>query len=121
MKDTITFDDFLKVDIRKGQVLSVEAVPKSKKLLKLQVDFGDLGTRTIMAGIALSEKYGKVVDGVWQDSCLVGQMVLAVVNLAPRQMMGVESHGMLLAAHGSDDNDIWLATVGPVPNGREIG
>ena len=48
----ISFDDFLKVDIRVGLVMSAEEVPKSIKLLKLQVNFGTLGTRTIMAGVA---------------------------------------------------------------------
>lgn len=122
MKDTITFDDFLKVDIRAGTVLSVETLPKSKKLLKLQVSFGTLlGERTILAGIAQAKAYGEVVDGAWKDSCLVGQRILAVVNLAPRQMMGIESHGMLLAAHTPDDQ-IYLATICPaIPDGGEIG
>ena len=119
--DTITYEDFLKVDIRKGTIETVEAVAKSKKLLKLSVNFGpEVGVRTIMAGIAGCEQYGKVVDGVWQDSCMIGQAVLAVVNLAPRAMMGVESHGMLLAAHDAEDK-VWLATLFPVPNGRQLG
>jgi methionyl-tRNA synthetase len=122
MKPEITFDDFLKVDIRTGTIKTVESVPKSKKLLKLTVDFGSLGERTIMAGIAQNTPYGSVVDGVWQDSCLVGQHVLAVVNLAPRNMMGVDSHGMLLAGHDTVENQVYLATIPPmVANGGEIG
>lgn len=111
MKDTITFEDFLKVDIRVGTVTAAEAVPKSKKLLKLQVDFGaEVGVRTILAGIAAHS----------DPATLPGTKVLAVVNLAPRTMMGMESHGMLLASH--DDNGIvWLTTVnGTVPNGSEV-
>lgn len=120
-KPTISFEDFLKLDIRAGTVETVEAVPKSKKLLKLTVNFGSLGVRTIMAGIAQAAAYGEVVDGAWKDSCLVGQHVLAVVNLAPRQMMGVESHGMLLAGHTPEDQ-IYLCTIPPmVVDGSDIG
>lgn len=116
MKDTITFDDFLKLDIRVGTITSAEPVPKSKKLLKLAVDFGtEIGVRTILAGIAGPDPAGKAAS-----LNLEKPKVLAVVNLAPRMMMGIESHGMLLASH--DDLDIiWLTTVnGTVPNGREV-
>jgi methionyl-tRNA synthetase len=121
MKDTISFEDFLKIDIRVGTVTQAEAVPKSKKLLKLQVDFGtEIGIRTILAGIANAKVYGEVVDSIWKDSALIGQHILAVVNLAPRQMMGIESHGMLLASH-DDVGGVWLSTICPaVPNGNEV-
>lgn len=120
--DNISYEDFLKVDIRKGTVTAVEAVPKSKKLLKLTVSFGsEVGSRTIMAGIANAAQYGQVVDGVWQDSCLVGQKVLAVINLEPRTLMGVESHGMLLAAYDGVKSELWLATMGPVSDGSKVG
>lgn len=109
MKETITFDDFMKLDIRVGTINQAEVVPKSKKLLKLQVSFGsEIGVRTILAGIAQAKAYGEVVDGVWKDSCLVGTRILAVINLAPRSMMGIESHGMLLAGHHGDD--LYLAS-----------
>jgi methionyl-tRNA synthetase len=120
--ENISYDDFLKVDVRVGTILSVEAVPKSKKLLKLTVSFGEqLGTRTIMAGIANATQYGAVVDGVWKDSCLVGTRSLFVVNLAPRTMMGVESHGMILAAHEDANGELWLTSIGPIPDGARIG
>lgn len=113
--------EFFKFDLRVGTVTTVEAVPKSKKLLKLNVSFGPvIGDRTIMAGIAASSPYGEVVDGAWKDSCLVGQRIIAVLNLEPRDMMGVKSHGMLLAAH-NDDGKIYLASGGPVPDGSEVG
>jgi methionyl-tRNA synthetase len=112
--------EFFKFDLRVGIVKTVESVPKSKKLLKLTVSFGDIGERTILAGIAAASPYGQLVDGVWQDSCLVGQSVIAVLNLEPRDMMGIQSHGMLLASHGSD-NRIWLATCGPVSEGSSVG
>lgn len=110
MKEQITFDDFLKLDIRVGTVIGAEEVVKSKKLLKLTVDFGlEIGNRTIMAGIA----------GNYTAETIKGQRVLAVVNLAPRSMMGIESHGMLLASHDSEDK-VWLAMPGPVPDGSEV-
>jgi methionyl-tRNA synthetase len=110
--DTITFDDFLKVDIRVGEITKSEAVPKSDKLVKLEVYFGsEIGYRTIMAGIAKS----------YHVEMLVGTRVLAVVNLAPRKMMGVESHGMLLAGHDPVTGTVTLATCMGVPWGERIG
>lgn len=88
MTEEITFEEFQKVDIRVGIILTAEAVPKSKKLLKFSVYLGpELSIRTILAGVATA----------YAPESLVGVKVLVVVNLAPRNMMGIESHGMLLA------------------------
>jgi methionyl-tRNA synthetase len=81
-----TFDDFLKVDLRAGKIVEAEALPKSKKLLKLQIDLG-FETRQVLAG--LKEYY--------EPEEMVGRTVAVVANLAPRKMMGVESQGMVLA------------------------
>ena len=83
----IAIDDFMKVELRVAKVLEAEAVPKSKKLIKLKVDAGT-EQRTIVAGIA--EAY--------QPEQLVGRTIVIVANLKPRPMMGIESHGMVLAA-----------------------
>ena len=83
----ISIDEFMKVELRVAKVLEAEAVPKSKKLLKLRVDTGT-DQRTIVAGIA--EAY--------QPEQLVGRTVVIVANLQPAKLMGVESHGMVLAA-----------------------
>lgn len=110
MKEPITFDDFLKLDIRVGTIINAEDILKSKKLLKLSVDFGtEIGTRTIMAGVA----------GNYTAESIKGQRVVAVINLAPRSMMGVESHGMLMASHDAEGK-VWLAIPGPVPDGSEV-
>lgn len=110
MKPEITFDDFAKLDIRAGIILSAETVPKSDKLLKMQVDFGDLGQRQILSGIAKH----------FEPSSLVGKQVVAIVNLAPRKMMGYESHGMLLASH--DNEKFGLISVDcQVAPGSEVG
>lgn len=88
MKSEISFEDFTKVDIRVGMITESELIPKSKKLVKLKVYFGpEVGHRVIMAGIAES----------FAVEMLAGIQVVAVINLAPRILMGVESHGMLLA------------------------
>ncbi len=84
----VTFENFMKVDIRVGVIISAEPVPKSEKLLKLEVNFGDF-QRTIVAG--LGEKYKHM-------SAFVNHHALFVVNLPPRKLMGIESHGMILAA-----------------------
>ncbi len=106
----ITFADFQKVDIRSGQVLSCERVPKSDKLLKLQVDFGDvLGQRQILAGVGLSHP----------PEALAMNFYLFVVNLAPRKMMGLESHGMMLASGESPDKLDLVVTF--IPKGHRLG
>lgn len=87
MKENIDYDTFAKTDLRVGLILEAEEVPKSKKLVKMKVDIG-LEVRTILGGI--KEAYA--------PADLVGRRVVVVANLAPRAMMGIESHGMLLCA-----------------------
>ncbi len=84
-KDTVTFEDFSKLDIRSGTILSAEKMPKAKKLLVLEVDTG-IDVRTIVSGIA--EHFA--------PETLIGQRVSVLVNLAPRKLRGVESQGMIL-------------------------
>jgi methionine--tRNA ligase beta chain len=123
MKPEITIEDFAKLELRAGRIVSVEAIPKSKKLLKLEVSFGpEIGNRTIVAGIAQAKAYGEVVDGVWKDSALVGTGIVAVLNLAPREMFGIMSHGMLLAIHvGVLPGGVYLISPGPAEGGEEVG
>jgi methionyl-tRNA synthetase len=87
VKDEIVFDDFSKIDLRVGTIMSAEKVEKADKLLKLSVDLG-FETRTIVSGIALHFKPEEIV----------GKQVTVVVNLAPRKMRGIESQGMILMA-----------------------
>jgi methionine--tRNA ligase beta chain len=115
--ENLPADDFFKFDLRVGTILTIEAIPKSKKLLKLEVDFGPLGKRLILAGLAPRLEAGTSGPGTY---LVEGQKVVAVLNLAPRTMMGIESHGMLLAAH-DESNKIWLVNPGPVPDGVEVG
>ncbi len=93
LADIITFDDFIKPDMRVAKVLECEVMPKSKKLLKFKLDLG-FETRQVLSGIA---KYYKPED-------MIGKKVIMVANLAPRTMCGEESNGMILASggHGED-------------------
>jgi len=88
IKPEITFDDFQNLDLRVGTVLDAEPIPKANKLLKVTVDLGEGAPRTIVAGIAKS----------YTPEELKGTQVVVVANLAPANLMGVESQGMLLAA-----------------------
>ena len=83
----ITIDEFMKVELRVAKVVTAERVPKSKKLIKLEVDLG-LEVRVVVAGIA----------GAYEPEALVGRTVVVVANLKPAKLMGVESNGMVLAA-----------------------
>ncbi len=109
-KDTITFEDFTKLDIRVGTILEAEKMPKTKKLLKLKVDTG-IDTRTIVSGIAESFTADEVI----------GKKVTVLVNLAPRALRGVESQGMILMTETPDGK---LVFVNPddakVGNGLQI-
>jgi len=87
----ITIDDFAKIEMRVGKILSVEKVENTDKLLKLSVDFGELGSRQVISGIALYMPDSQV---------LVGKHVGFVFNLEPRTIRGLESQAMILAAGG---------------------
>ena len=105
----ISIDDFMKVELRVGRILEAEAVPKSKKLVKLLVDAGT-ERRTILAGIA--EAY--------QPEQLVGRTVAFVANLKPAKLMGIESNGMILAASTGDGKPTLVAFEGPVEPGARV-
>jgi methionyl-tRNA synthetase len=90
LKPEIVFDDFAKIDLKVGTILSAEKVEKADKLLKLEVDLG-FEKRTIVSGIALHYK----------PEDIIGKQVTVVVNLAPRKMRGIESNGMILMAEDS--------------------
>jgi methionyl-tRNA synthetase len=88
LKPEIEYDEFTKVDLRVAKILAAEPVPKSNKLVKLRIDIGE--ERTIVAGIGKDYKPEE----------LVGKSIIVVANLKPAKLMGVESHGMLLATDG---------------------
>lgn len=128
MNIMINYDEFKKVEMRIGKVVEAEKVvptlrhnvegtesrhevvgKKTTKLLKLLVDFGD-EKRTIVSGIA--EAY--------EPDDLVGKQLPFVTNLEPRTIFGIESNGMILAAHGEDDMPVLMFPDDNVLNGSEI-
>lgn len=104
-KDTINFDDFIKLDIRVGTILEAEKMPKANKLLVLKVDTG-IDTRTIVSGIAES----------FTPEEIVGKQVTVLVNLAPRKLRGVESEGMILMTKNTEGKLVFVN-----PDENEIG
>ncbi|MEK7551193.1 MAG: methionine--tRNA ligase subunit beta [Patescibacteria group bacterium] len=104
----ITFDDFKKVEIRVGKILTCERVENADKLLKLQVDFGDY-KRQIISGIA--EWY--------TPEDLTGKLLPFIVNLEPRNFRGEESQGMLMAIEG-EDKPVLLEPSEAVKEGSEV-
>ena len=106
----INIDELQKVDLRVGIVTAAERVDGSEKLLKLMVDLGEPALRQILSGVA---KWYAPED-------MVGKRIVVVANLEPRMMMGMESNGMLLAAHGADGEAVLLTSMGDVPSGARI-
>jgi methionine--tRNA ligase beta chain len=108
--ENITIDDFLKLDIRIGKVLTAEKISDSDNLLKLEVDFGnELGKRQIVSGIA---KY-------YAPEYLIKKEFPFVINLEPRVLRGVESQGMIMAA-SFDRKPVLLPPQEEVPPGTVI-
>jgi methionyl-tRNA synthetase len=107
----IEITDFAKVDMRVGEILTAERVPKSDKLLRFTVDLGESEPRQILAGIA--EHY--------EPEKMIGRKVAVVANLKPRKLRGFESQGMILAASVGDEGVPVVATfTEDVPNGARL-
>ena len=110
-KETVSFEDFSKLDLRVGTIISAEKMPKAKKLLVLQVDTG-IDVRTIISGIAES----------FTAESVVGKRVTVLVNLAPRALRGVESQGMILMTETPEGKLVFVNpdAAHPVANGLKI-
>jgi methionyl-tRNA synthetase len=108
-KETIEFEDFSKLDIRIGTILEAEKVAKTKKLLKLKVAVG-IDTRTIVSGIAES----------FSPEEIIGQQVAVLVNLAPRNIRGIESQGMILMTETPNGKLAFMQPEKTVTNGQEV-
>jgi methionyl-tRNA synthetase len=107
----ISIEDFVKVELRVGQVLTAERVPKSDKLLRFTVDVGEAEPRQILAGIA--EHY--------EPEKIVGRKLVVVTNLKPRKLRGFESQGMVLAASvGDQGRPVFATFTEDVPNGARL-
>jgi methionyl-tRNA synthetase len=109
-EERIKIDDFLRVDLRVGEIRVAERVKGATKLLRLEVDIGT-EVRQILAGIA--EAYA--------PESLVGRKVVIVANLEPRKLRGIESQGMIVAASvGKEDRPVLVTFVEDVPNGARL-
>ena len=112
VKDTVSFEDFERLDIRVGLIKDCQKVKKSKKLLQFTIDDGSGTDRTILSGIA----------AFYDDpSVLVGKRILFVANFAPRSMMGIESQGMILSAVDFDESLSVVTTTKDVKPGSQVG
>jgi len=112
-KDFVDFETFSKSDFRAVKVLECEAVPKSKKLLKFVLDDGTDEKRVILSGI----------HAFYEPEQLIGKTLIAITNLPPRPMMGMESNGMLLSALHKEEGEekLNLLMVDPhIPAGAKL-
>jgi methionyl-tRNA synthetase len=108
-KPEISFDDFTRMDLRTGTILEAEKVPKTKKLIKMQVDLG-FEKRTIVSGIA----------EFFEPETLPGKRVSVLANLAPRKIKGIESQGMILLSENPDGSLHFVEPAQAAENGSEI-
>jgi methionyl-tRNA synthetase len=108
-KENISFDDFSKMDLRIGTILEAEKVAKTKKLLKLKIDTG-IDQRTVVSGIAEFHDPEKII----------GKKVVILVNLAPRDIKGITSQGMLLMAENNKGELVFVSTDGTSESGNEV-
>ncbi|ODT35308.1 MAG: methionine--tRNA ligase subunit beta, partial [Niabella sp. SCN 42-15] len=109
LKPQIVFDDFAKIDLKTGTILTAEKVEKADKLLKLEIDLG-FEKRTIVSGIAQH----------FQPDAIIGKKVVVVANLAPRKMRGIESNGMILMAENAAGKLIFINSDDEVENGSNV-
>lgn len=110
MSDEISYEEFMKVDLRVGFVKESERVKGSKKLIRLKVDLGELGERQIIAGL-----------GAWYEpEYFVGKYIVVVANLKPKKIFGQISQGMLLAADDEEGTPVLLTVEKPVKPGTRI-
>jgi len=105
----ISYDDFKKIDMRVVKVIKAEQIPRKTKIVKLTVDIGSSEVRTIIAGGA--EYYS--------PEYFAGKKLVALINLSPRKIAGIDSRGMLLAAEAGD-KPIWLIADGDAPIGAKV-
>lgn len=108
-KDTITYEDFAKLDMRVGTIIEAEKMKKADKLLILKVDTG-LDIRTIVSGIA----------GSFTPEEIIGKKVTVLVNLAPRKLRGVESQGMILMTQNAEEKLVFMNPDAETENGETI-
>ena len=131
----VNYDEFKKMDMRVGTIKAVEPVPETDKLLKFQIDFGDMVPEEDNENAESGEvvegeekkmipKFRQIVSGIHEFypeyEKLVGKQVLYIVNLEPRTIKGVESNGMLMAVDGKDGKPVFLTPEVEVNAGSQV-
>jgi methionyl-tRNA synthetase len=110
-KPNISYEDFSKLELRVGEVLAIERVPETDRLLRLIVNLGDAEPRQIISGIA---------EYFPEPETLVGTRCIFVANLEPRVIKGLESQGMILAATGEDGTFSLIVPHSDIPPGVRL-
>lgn len=135
----VNYDEFKKMDMRVGTIKAVEPVPETDKLLKFQIDFGDMVPEEANENAESKEegeegteveekkmvpKFRQIVSGIHEFypeyEKLIGKQVLYIVNLEPRTIKGVESNGMLMAVDGKDGKPVFLTPEVEVNAGSQV-
>jgi len=113
----VTYEEFKKMDIRIGTIQEVEPVPETDKLLRCQIDFGEVCENG-------ENKLRQIVSGIHEyypdPNVLIGKQVLYIINLEPKIIKGVESNGMLMAVDGKDGNPVFLIPETEVNSGTKV-
>jgi methionyl-tRNA synthetase len=109
MKPVIDYDDFSKMDIRVGTILEAEKVARTKKLLKLKIDTG-IDVRIVVSGIA----------EFFEPADIIGKKVSILVNLAPKNLKGIDSQGMILMAEDEAGRLFFVSPEGDCGNGSSV-
>lgn len=111
MKDEITFEDFLKVDLRIGTIIEVNDFPKAKKpAYQLIIDFGDLGVK----------KSSAQITNLYTKEALLNTQVSAIVNFKPRQIANFMSEVLVIGVYNTEGNVVLLKASKPIKNGEQI-
>ena len=111
-KESISWDDFEKIDIRVGTILEVQDFPKARKpAYQLHIDFGDFGIK----------KSSAQITQLYTPSEIIGRQIIAVVNFPPKQIANFISECLVLGVYGKEDDIILLQTERPTINGAKIG
>jgi tRNA-binding protein len=111
MKDEITYEDFLKVDIRIGTIIEVEDFPKARKsAYQLKIDFGDLGIR----------KSSAQITDLYSKKDLMNKQISAIINFKPRQIANFMSEVLVIGVYNIDGNVVLLKTNKNIKNGEQI-
>lgn len=111
MSEEISFDDFLKVDMRIGTIIEVNDFPKARKpAYQLKIDFGDLGIKTSSAQIT----------HLYSKDQLLNRQVSVVVNFKPRQIANFKSECLVLGVYNDDDQVVLLQASRPIKNGEQV-